>query len=190
MHKSVRGQEIVKNVRKAKEDFGPGYPKKFGGAATIEILRSALREEGIDTSRRDVFIRGIPLEIDLIVPAKNSTPWLNLLYDPKDVAVALEVKKLGAFGEQGRDKIRDDFACLRKAGVNCAYVTFEDRENYRWRPTKETVAFPCFALAWHKVINGPLEQTKDDENWEALVRFLLEAIVSKQAGTEKNKEHS
>lgn len=180
MSGSVRGQEIVKSVRKAKEDFGPDYPKKFGGAAAIEILRAALREEGIETSRCDVFIRGIPLEVDLIVPTKNAIPWFELLYEPQDVVVAIEVKKLGAFGEQGRDKIRDDFARLRKSGVNCAYVTFEDRENYQWRPTEETLGFPCFALAWHKITNGPLEPTKDDEDWEALVRFLLEAISSNE----------
>lgn len=179
MRGSARWQEIVKSVRKAKDDFGPEYPKKFGGAAAIEILRAALGEEGIDTSRRDVFIRGIPLEIDLIIPTKNATPWLELLYEPQDVVVAIEVKKLGAYGEQGRDKIRGDFVRLRKAGINCAYVTFEDRENYRWRPTKETLDAPCFALAWHKIIDGPLEPTKEEEGWEALVSFLLDAIASK-----------
>jgi len=180
MRGSIRGQEIVQSARRAKEDFGPGYPKKFGGAVSIEILRAALREEGIKTSRRDVFIRGVPLEIDLIVPKENAAPApFELLYEPEHVGVALEVKKLGAFAERGRDKIRDDFARLREAGVNCAYVTFEDRENYRWRPTRETVGFPCFALAWHKTTNGPLDPTRDDEGWEALVSFLRRASAEK-----------
>jgi hypothetical protein len=174
----VRGQEIVQRLRKAKEDFGGDYPKKFGGAAAVEILRAELREAGIETSRRDVFIRGIPLEIDLIVPAKGAAPWLDLLYDPQDVAVALEVKKLGAFGEQARAKIRDDFVRISKLGVNCAYVTFEDRENFRFRPTEKTVGSRCFALAWHKT-DGSLEPTKDEEGWEAFVRFLRDVIAAK-----------
>jgi len=160
-------------LRKAKMVFGDNYPKKFGGAAAIEILRAELKKEGIKTSRRDVFVKGFHSEIDLIVPKKNAKkPFLNLLYEPDEVSVALEVKKSGSFGEQGRDKIRTDFGSLKKLGVKCAYVTFEDRENYRWRPTKKTVGHPCFALAWHKNTDEPLEPTKDDEGWEALVKFL------------------
>lgn len=74
MRGSVRGQEIVKIARKAKEDFGPGHPKKFGGAVAIEILRATLDEKNIPTSRRDVFIRGIPLEIDLLILTNNAAP--------------------------------------------------------------------------------------------------------------------
>jgi len=177
---SARGREIVESLRKAKARFGDNYPKKFGGAAAIEILRAALREEGIMTSRRDVFVKGFPSEIDLIVPQKNTAPWLDLLYEPKDVSVALEVKKIGSFGEQGRDKIKRDFTGLKGLGVKCAYVTFEDRENYRWRPTKKTLGFPCFALAWHKFTDGPLETTKHDEGWEALVKFLRNAIAARR----------
>ena len=166
-------------MRQAKKDFGDGYPKKFGGAAAIEILRAALSEEGILTSRRDVFVKGFSSEIDLIVPNKNTAPWLELLYEPRDVIVALEVKKTGSYGEKGRDKIKDDFARLNKLEVKCAYVTFEDRENYKYRPTNEFLGFPCFALAWHKITDGPLVPTKNGEDWEAFVRFLREAIVER-----------
>jgi len=179
---STRGQKIVESVRKAKKCFGANYPKKFGGAAAIEILRAALKKEGIKTSIRDVFVKGFHSEIDLIVPQKKAKPLWHLLYKPDEVSVALEVKKIGSFGKQGRDKIRKDFRGLRKLGVKCAYVTFEDRENYRWRPTKETLGFPCFALAWHKLTDGPLEPTKDDEGWEAFVKFLRNEIAACRGG--------
>jgi hypothetical protein len=174
---SIRGKELVERVRKAKTDFGDYYPKKFGGAAAIEILRVALREERIETSRRDVFIRGIPLEVDLIVPRKGAKPWLDLLYEPQHVVVALEVKKYGVYGEKARDKLKKNFASLWKKGVNCAYITFEDRESYLWRPKEEFLGFPCFALAWTERDNGELKSTKEDENWEAFVKYLREEIT-------------
>ncbi|MCG6535978.1 MAG: hypothetical protein L7F78_15060 [Syntrophales bacterium LBB04] len=179
MRASVRGHQIVESLRKAKQDFGDPYPKKFGGAAAIEILRAAFSEEGIMTSRRDVFVKEFSSEIDLLVPRKDAAPWLELLYEPREVVVAIEVKKTGSYGERGRDKIKDDFARLDKLGVKCAYVTFEDRENYRWRPTEKFLGFRCFALAWHKITDGPLVPTKDGENWEALVSFLQKAIAAK-----------
>jgi hypothetical protein len=170
--KSLRGHEIVESARKAKRSFGANCPKKFGGAAAIEILRAELKKEGVATSRRDVFVKGCLSEIDLIVPQKNAKPLLNLLYKPYEVRFALEVKKSGSFGRRGRQKIKMDFNALRKLGIKCAYLTFEDRKNYRWRPTQRAVGFPCFALAWHKNTDGPLERTGVDEGWEALVNFL------------------
>ena len=80
MSLSARGREIVERLRKAKSSFGDHYPKKFGGAAAIEILRAELSKEGILTSVRDVFVKGCSSEIDLLVPKKNATPWLALLY--------------------------------------------------------------------------------------------------------------
>ena len=158
--------------------------KKFGGAAAVETLRAELKKEGIKTSRRDVFIKGFPSEIDLIVPRKKAKPCLlDLLYEPEKVSVALEVKKSGSFGKQGIVKIKNDFKGLRGLGVKCAYVTFEDRNNYRWRPTQDRLdGFRCFALAWHKKTDGPLEPTKKSEGWEALVKFLRNEIAARRGG--------
>lgn len=170
----MRGEEIVEKARKAKHDFGANCPKKFAGAVVIEILRAALHDEGIITSPRDVFVRGIPVEVDLIVPYKGEKPFLGLLYEPKQVAVALEVKKSGVFGEHALNKIRFDFVQLHEAGIRCAYVAFEERQSYRWKATVENLDFPCFTLAWHKKMDGPLEPTQD---WERLVAFLREIVT-------------
>jgi hypothetical protein len=165
----MTGLQLVERARQLKAAFGVKPPKKFSGAATIEILREALSAEGIPVSSRDVFIRGIPVEIDLLVLHKAATPFLGLLYEPQHVAVALEVKKTGTFGEDSLVKIKNDFGVLQKAGVPCAYVTFEERRGYRWAASNECLGFPCFTLAWHTRTEGPLEQT---EGWEHLLAFL------------------
>ncbi len=170
----MRGEEIINKARKAKDDFGNVCPKKFAGSVAVEILRAALNDEGIFTSPRDVFVRGIPLEVDLIIPFKNQKPILGLLYEPKQVAVALEVKKSGTFGESALEKIRSDFAQLQEAGINCAYITFEERKNYRWRATNENLGFPCYTLAWHVKTDGPLELTQD---WDRFVIFLRKVVT-------------
>ena len=41
---------------------------KFTGALTIEVLRLHLKRNGIPVSRRDVFIKGVGIEVDLIIP--------------------------------------------------------------------------------------------------------------------------
>jgi hypothetical protein len=168
-------RDIVNKVRKAKEYFGPDCPKKFGGAAAVEILRAALNNEGIATSRRDVFVRGVSVEVDLIIPHSEEEPFMELLYDPHQVAVALEVKKAGIFGKAGLDSIRQNFDRLRAKGIRrCAYFTFEERRNYKWKGTPENLCCPCFTLAWQKNTDGPFEPTCD---WKRFVTFLRKAIA-------------
>ena len=41
---------------------------KFAGAATVEIIKKALADEALPASVRDVFIQGLPVEWDLVVP--------------------------------------------------------------------------------------------------------------------------
>ena len=173
----MQGKHLVERVRKAKKDFGSNPPNKFGGAAAIEILRAALARKKILTSQRDVFVRGVPLEVDLIVPQVGERPSLHLVFTPGQVAVALEVKKGGTFGKPSLKKIRHDFAKLRRSGICCAYITFEERYSYRWKATEKNIGAPCFTLAWHKYTDGPLEPTGD---WERFVAFLRKAIATKQ----------
>jgi len=166
-------KEIVLRARELKKNFGVKC-SKFSGAMTIELLRTALKEEGIPTSARDVFVQGIPLEIDLIIPRGQQEPLLDLLYEPHQVSSVLEVKSMGSFGEKTLSKIRKDFTRFFKAGISCAYVTFEERQSYKWAASSERLGnFPCFTLAWHKASEGPIEPTGD---WDRLVTFLRERI--------------
>jgi len=48
--------------------------------------------------------------------------------------------------------------------------------NYCYRPTTEWLGFQCFALAWHKVSDGPLVPVNEGEDWEAFVSFLRDAV--------------
>ena len=169
----MTGEEIVKQARNASKGFQL-KSRKFSGAMTAELMKRVLAEEGILTSARDVFIRGIPLEIDLIVPHRGQEPTLGLLYEPQQVAAALEIKKMGSFGEQTLQTIRKNFNQLRDLKVPCAYVTLEERHSYRHRATEENLGgFPCFTLAWHKVTDGPLEETQD---WDRLLAFIRNCI--------------
>lgn len=169
----MTGEEIVRQARTASKGFQVTC-KKFSGAVTTEIIKKALADEGISTSARDVFIRGIPLEIDLIVSHRGQEPTLGLLYEPQQVAVALEIKKLGIFGPQILQTIRRNFSKLRDIGVPCAYVTLEERKSYRDKATQENIGgFPCFTLAWHRVLNGSLEDTQD---WERLLAFVRSSL--------------
>jgi len=178
MSGSSRGFEIVRRVRQARKIFGPGYPKKFGGAYAIEILREELEvREGIKTSRRDVYVRGLHSEIDLLVPRPNAKPLFDLVYEPHEVAVALEVKKTGTFTKLGRDKIKADFEKFKSIGLKCAYVTFEERKNYKWRSTEKIIGAPVFALAWHDAWGGELIPAEATENWEAFVQLLHNEIA-------------
>ncbi len=57
-------------ITKASQDFGV-KSKKFSGALTVELVREALLKEGFNVSERDVFIKGFPVEIDLLISKKG-----------------------------------------------------------------------------------------------------------------------
>lgn len=160
---------MVEEARRATKEFGARCPK-FVGAVTVEILREALRTEGLQTSRRDVFVRGIPIEIDLIIPRTASSPPWGLVYEAGQVAVAMEVKHSGSYGKGGLSKLKENSRSLSGIGVAFVYVSFEDTQSYKWRPKPENLdGIPCFTLAWHKKTGGDFAPTGD---WEKLLRFL------------------
>jgi len=168
----MTGKEIVRRARNASDGFEPAC-RKFAGAVTTELMKKFLTHEGIPTSTRDVFIQGIPLEIDLIVPRRGQKPTFGLLYEAQQVAAALEIKKSGTFGKQSLRTIRENFKQLRKHKVKCAYVTLEERKTYRHKATKKNIGgFPCFTLAWHK---GE-EKLTETRHWEKLLTFLRQHL--------------
>lgn len=173
----MNGQRLIAEARRAKKALKASA--KFSGAVTVEILRDALGREGIPTSPRDVFIRDIPLEIDLVVPRKGQEPVWAVLYKPEQVAVALEVKNSGCFGQRALKKIKQDFIRCRKRGICCAYVTFEEKRSYCWKATAKRLRAPCFTLAWHKVTGGAFEPTAD---WGALLKFIRQSTARSADG--------
>ena len=171
------GEDIVRGVRRLKADFGTKC-SKFAGAACVEVLKAALANEGIRSSPRDVFIRGIPVELDLLVPREGEEPAFGLLYEPRQVAAVLEIKNSGCFSKEAFAKVGRDCERLRAANIPWAYVTLEERRGFPWAPSCDRLGSPCFTLAWHKKTGGPVELTED---WEKLVDFLRECVASDRA---------
>jgi len=144
----MTGEEIVSRAWDECERFGKCG--KFAGAAAVEIMKQALAEEGISTSVRDVFIQGLPVEIDIIVPYARVEPLLNgLLYQPMHVACALEIKLSGLHSKGDVPSLTRKFERAKALGVHSAYVTFGERQSYRHKASEEILRFPCFTLTWH-----------------------------------------
>lgn len=117
-----------------------------------ELFGKLLCERGIPTSRRNVFIRAVPIEVDLLVPRMGAEAEHGLVYDPADVQVVFEVKSYGNFGGTGLQKIRSCFSEIQKVklDIHCAYVTLLERKTHKLRATEENLGFPAYTLFWHR----------------------------------------
>jgi hypothetical protein len=98
-----------------------------------------------------IFIKGVPLELDLLIPHANAKPEYGLVYRPEDVIAALEIKTRGCYGEVALKAIRHAFDLIRKANrrVGCAYVTLTELNPYKWAVTEENLGYKAFTFAWH-----------------------------------------
>jgi len=121
---------------------------KYAGALTIELIKKELRAEGFNISNRDVFIEGVPHELDLLIAKEGRQPVENLLYLSDDVVAVLEVKLIGGFGKEAIQRTKEIFDTTKKVNNNieCFYVTVSERTNYKWRMTKENLGYECFEL--------------------------------------------
>ena len=72
-------RELLNQINKAKRDFGIKC-KKYVGAITVELIRAALKNDNIESSPRDVYIKEIPFEFDLLIPRIGIKPENNLVY--------------------------------------------------------------------------------------------------------------
>ena len=141
--------ELLQRSIEAKKKFGANSTK-YSGSVTVELFKQAFDVEGIRTSPRDVFIRGVPIEIDLLIPRQNVAPLYGVLYEPKDVFVVLEVKNRGVFGENALKRIHNNFLRIveSNAEIYCAYVTLVEQEGYKWAATERNLGFPVYTLFW------------------------------------------
>jgi len=141
---------LLDQINRAKEDFGIKC-SKHAGAITVEFIRLALSEHGISASPRDVFIKGVPIEIDLLIPRADTSPENGILYRPEDVLIALEIKNSGAFGEGTIRRTKKIFMTIRQHNeqIGCFYVTLAEREGYKWAITNDNLGFPAYTLFWH-----------------------------------------
>lgn len=156
-------------ISKAKADFGIKCGK-YAGALTVELIKRALEERGITVSARDVFIKGIPIEIDLLIPKKDAIPEYGLLYQPEDVLAAIEIKNAGSFGDRTIATIKKNFLTINQhhAKIRCFYVTLTERKGFKWAISEQNIGYPAYTLFWHwgSGRNRKLESTGD---WEKLI---------------------
>ena len=145
--------------------------RKFSGHVAVEIMKHALTEEGIETSARDVFIWGLPVEWDLLIPRDGATPMFNgLLYEPAQVKIAIEVKLSGICGgSKTLEGVRKNFELAKGVGVQCAYVALCDRQ--RQAATTEKLGWNAFNLTW----SLGHERREETGDWSRLLKFLCEA---------------
>jgi hypothetical protein len=143
-------EEVRDLVSRARATFGTKCAK-FAGAITVEIIKRALENHGIRTSARDVFIKGLPIEIDLLVPRKGASPEHGLLYQPQDVLVVFEIKNSGSFGQKTIDRVKDNFQRTQRLdeSIYCAYVALAELERYKWAVSEGNAGFPTYTLFWH-----------------------------------------
>ena len=143
-------EKIREAVFAAKEAFGVKC-HKYTGALTVEFLRSAFAQYGIPTSHRDVFIKGVPVEIDIIIPKIAAVPAHGICYEADDVLAAIEVKSSGTFNKTTGENLRSCFNQIRgrSPSIWCAYVTLMERENFIHKITSDNLGFPAYTLFWH-----------------------------------------
>ncbi|MBI4187299.1 MAG: hypothetical protein HY530_07355 [Chloroflexi bacterium] len=166
-------------IFQGKKEFGV-KSKKFVGALTVEVLKNALREQNIPVSPRDVFIKGVSVEIDLLIPKRGSSPKYGLLYEPEDVLAALEVKELGSWGEQTLNQIRRNFELIHqiKSDIYCTYVTLTERKPFKWAITTENLGLPAYTLFWHK--GDDIENGESSGDFGRLMSALRSVMSSKR----------
>ncbi len=162
--------DLLKCISVAKNSFGPKC-NKYIGAFTTELIREKLNDSGIRVSAKDVFMRGVPIEIDLIVHREGVLPQNGILYEPEDVLVTIEVKTSGAYGEKTIQTIRQNCEEIRQANskIKCCYITLSERKDYKWAATDANTGCETYTLFWHE---GPDSKRVNIStgDWE---RFLL-----------------
>jgi hypothetical protein len=168
--------DIHRQFEDIKKDFGERC-KKLSGSVTVELIRDALSKMGMKVSPRDVFIQGVPLEIDFLLTTPGAQSKVNLIYEPKDVLAAFEVKTLGCFGEGSIKSIKNNFELIKAVnrGIYCAYVSLAERKGYKWAATDDNIGSHTFTLFWHdgSVNNRSYKQSGD---WNRLIDELNKLV--------------
>jgi hypothetical protein len=173
---------LLERVNAAKREFGARC-KKYVGAVTVELIKRALQENGINTSPCDVFIKGLPIEIDLLIPKAGIEPENGILYRPEDVLVVLEIKHYGAYGEEAVRRIRENFQAIQRCNkeIRCLYITLSERRGYKWAVTEDEdslgyLGHPAFILFWRSG-SGKKEKWESPGDWQRLVDTIAPVLA-------------
>lgn len=167
---------ILLAVQATKRSFGVKC-SKMSGAVTVEIIRAALAACALRVSPRDVYVSGVPVEFDLLIPKHRASPMHGVIYHPREVLAVLEIKNSGSFGEGTLAAVRHSFELVRRANrrIYCAYVTLAERKGFKWAATKENIGADAYTLFWltGSEARRTYEATGD---WDRLANTLTTAL--------------
>jgi hypothetical protein len=173
----MEDHQLLDAANAARQRFGAKCTK-YIGAVTVELIREALRNQGLTVSARDTFILGVPVEVDLILPRPDASCEHGLLYRPEDVLIALEIKNSGVYGADALDHIKQAFDLIRKGdpAIWCAYITLTERKGYKYAATSENIGASTYTLFWHNgsSIGRRYESTGD---WERLLADIKHELA-------------
>ena len=152
--------------------------RKFIGALTSELLRKEFIKIGFNVSSRDVFIEGVPYELDLIILKKRKKAQENLLYRPEEFVAVLEIKFRGIYSKEGIEHIKKVFGSIKGVSkeIKCIYLTVSENTNYKYYPDEQKLGDFSFLLLERKtnleraIERGELYVTGD---WDKLIKILM-----------------
>ena len=168
-------KDLRSQIEKIYEDNFDETCRKFSGALTVELIRQRLKKIGIPVSPRDVFIKGVPIEIDLLIPKPGARPGHNIIYEPEDVVAVLEIKYRGAFSREARDATRDNFRKIKRHNerIQCIYLAVTETRGYKWAVYQKDLGFPAYTLNWW---SNTTKKHTQSRGWDKLVDRLSQAI--------------
>ena len=147
---------------------------KFCGSFTAEEIRKRLKGQGLPVSQQNVFVRNVPIEIDLLIPRPGARAKLhNLVYEPEDVVAVLEIKYRGTFSGDAVSRIQENFQRIQQANrqISCFYVTVTETLGYKHAITRRNLGYPAYTLYWYT--KGKHKKTDD---WAKLVAQLRRKV--------------
>lgn len=168
-------QEILDYVNGSWKNCGEKC-SKYVGALMMEVISKALQENDIPVSNRDVFIKGIPIEFDLIVPRHGvCDPVDGILYETEDVVAVLEIKASGLFDYNSKKRIEKCREDVRKANPHIfyGYLTLSENQSFHEKNFREDEwVYPLFW--WHPLKNQ--DPYKSTESWQKLLSELHQRV--------------
>jgi hypothetical protein len=170
----LKPHPILKEINESLARFGEGQASlrtRLTCALAVEVVRKHLLQEGFPVSERDVFIRGLTPEIDLLLPSKSAKAEHNLVYEPKDVRAVLEIKYSGVYNQQVIPRLQECFDTIKSKCPDAyfACVVIHEREGFRYAAKTEDLGYPVYTLHWW---SGDRKNARDTGEWETLIKDL------------------
>ena len=179
----MKEKEIFEKIELLKKQQGFKKTKKFTGAMTSEVIREYLKQEGFNISERDVFVKGVPNEIDLLILKKETKSIFNNYYDPKDILVAFELKSIGIYGKEELPRIKNMFDSMKKENpsIICIYLTIYENQKHSYRATKDNLNVEVFELFSpttniESAIKKGIFYESITGDWGRLIKYLRSSI--------------